>query len=85
MKRYITCKKEEEKKDEPERSFKLDEILLLKDINLQVMRGEFVVIIGEIGSGKSSLLSSIVGEMLYIPEKTRKKYGDQQLNEPEIK
>ena len=65
MKRYITCKKEEEKKDEPERSFKLDEILLLKDINLQVMRGEFVVIIGEIGSGKSSLLSSIVGELLF--------------------
>ena len=49
------------------------------------MRGQFVVIIGEIGSGKSSLLASMIGEMLYVPDKIKKKYSDQQLNEPEIK
>lgn len=35
----------------------------LKDINFQVNRGEFVVVVGEIGAGKSSLLAAIVGEM----------------------
>ena len=55
----------------------MDSLLLLKDIRLNVMRGEFVVIIGEIGSGKSSLLSSMVGEMLYIPDSIKQKYGDQ--------
>ena len=46
----------------------MNEIMLLRDISLKVMRGEFVVIIGEIGSGKSSLLNAIVGEMLYVPD-----------------
>jgi ATP-binding cassette, subfamily C (CFTR/MRP), member 1 len=35
----------------------------IKDINFQIKRGEFVVIVGEIGAGKSSLLSALVGEM----------------------
>jgi ATP-binding cassette, subfamily C (CFTR/MRP), member 1 len=35
----------------------------LKDINIRIQRGEFVVIVGEIGSGKSSLLAALVGEM----------------------
>jgi ATP-binding cassette, subfamily C (CFTR/MRP), member 1 len=35
----------------------------LKDISFQVKRGELVVIVGEIGSGKSSLLAALVGEM----------------------
>jgi len=35
----------------------------LKDINLTVNRGELIVVVGEIGSGKSSLLAALVGEM----------------------
>jgi len=35
----------------------------LKDINFRIKRGEFVVVVGEIGAGKSSLLSALVGEM----------------------
>lgn len=35
----------------------------LKDINFTVKRGELIVVVGEIGSGKSSLLAAIVGEM----------------------
>jgi ATP-binding cassette, subfamily C (CFTR/MRP), member 1 len=35
----------------------------LKDISFQIKRGEFIVIVGEIGSGKSSLLAALVGEM----------------------
>ena len=34
------------------------------------MRGEFVCIIGGVGSGKSSLLSSILGDMIYLDKET---------------
>jgi ABC-type multidrug transport system fused ATPase/permease subunit len=35
---------------------------ILKDINLQIHEGEFVAIVGEVGSGKSMLLLSLLGE-----------------------
>lgn len=56
-------KKEEDKK----KAQCLDEIITLKDIDLQIKKGEFVCIIGEIGSGKSTLLLSMLGELLYVP------------------
>ena len=37
--------------------------LALKDVNLSVTRGKCVAVIGKIGSGKTSLLSALVGEM----------------------
>ena len=45
----------------------LDNIIDLKDINLQVKKGDFVVIIGEVASGKSTLLNALIGEMVYLP------------------
>ena len=62
-------KKEDEKKeDEKDKKAQcLDEIITLKDIDLQIKKGEFVCIIGEIGSGKSTLLLSMLGELLYVP------------------
>ncbi|XP_077869738.1 LOW QUALITY PROTEIN: ATP-binding cassette sub-family C member 10-like, partial [Saccoglossus kowalevskii] len=38
-------------------------ILKLTDINLEVRKGQLIGIIGRVGSGKSSLLSAITGEM----------------------
>ena len=35
----------------------------LKDISFQIKRSEFIVVVGEIGAGKSSLLAALVGEM----------------------
>ena len=35
---------------------------LLKNINLEINKGEFVAIVGEVGSGKSLLLFSLMGE-----------------------
>ncbi|CAN8325085.1 unnamed protein product [Cochlearia groenlandica] len=37
--------------------------LILKHVSLSVPKGSFVAIIGEVGSGKTSLLNSLLGEM----------------------
>ncbi len=42
------------------------ETLILKDINLSVNKGEFLYIIGKVGSGKSSLLKTFYNELPLI-------------------
>lgn len=39
-------------------------VVALEDVNLQVQRGEFVVVVGHNGSGKSTLLSIVSGDLL---------------------
>ena len=36
----------------------------LSDLQLKVRKGELIAVVGEVGSGKSSLLSAILGEMV---------------------
>ena len=31
-------------------------------------KGDFVVIVGDVGSGKSSLLSAMIGDMIHVPK-----------------
>lgn len=47
----------------------LGQIITLRNINLNIKHGELVCIIGDVGSGKSSLLSALIGDMLYMQEK----------------
>jgi ABC-type phosphate/phosphonate transport system ATPase subunit len=47
---------------------KLSNYLDLKDISLNVKKGSFVCIVGDVGSGKSSLLHAINGEMIHIQQ-----------------
>ena len=42
----------------------------LKDIELKVGKGQFVAVIGQVGSGKSSLISAILGEMELVESET---------------
>ena len=65
----------------------LNNIIDLKDINLQVKKGEFVVIIGEVASGKSTLLNAIIGEMVYLPQNQIDFIGDpsRKMSENELK
>jgi ABC-type lipoprotein export system ATPase subunit len=42
-----------------------ENIHILKDINISFQKGKFVMILGDIGSGKSSLLLSILNEMIH--------------------
>ncbi|KAK9040842.1 hypothetical protein V6N11_015978 [Hibiscus sabdariffa] len=44
---------------------------VLKNINLEVKKGELTAIVGTVGSGKSSLLASILGEMHKISGKVK--------------
>ena len=50
--------------------------ILLKSLNLTIYSGEFICIIGEVGSGKSSLISCILGDMIAIDEDTINEIGD---------
>ena len=56
--------------------------ITLKNINLDIKKGEFVAVVGEIGSGKSSLISSIIGYMLYIDKDIVYSYKDIQISNP---
>lgn len=40
-----------------------DEHLILKDVNFQAEEGEFIYLIGKVGTGKSSLLKTFYGEL----------------------
>ena len=46
---------------------KLSKFVTLKNIKMEVKKGEFISIIGDVGSGKSSLLQALIGDMIYIP------------------
>ena len=40
-----------------------DELVVLQNVNLEIHKGEFVYIIGKVGSGKSSLLKTLYSEV----------------------
>ena len=42
----------------------VQEAQTLTDINLEVLPGQLVAVVGQVGSGKSSLLSAMLGEMM---------------------
>ena len=56
------------KAEEQKKQNKLDNIVALKNINLHVKKGELVFIIGKVGAGKSSLLSTVIGDLLPVSQ-----------------
>ncbi|CAH9079160.1 unnamed protein product [Cuscuta europaea] len=44
---------------------------VLKDLNFEIKKGELVAVVGTVGSGKSSLLGSVLGEMHKLSGKVR--------------
>ncbi|MFS7901701.1 putative ABC-type xenobiotic transporter [Helianthus anomalus] len=44
---------------------------VVKNLNIEIKNGELAAIVGSVGSGKSSLLSSVIGEMHKISGKVR--------------
>ena len=41
----------------------VDDVTILRNIDMRVRDGELVAVVGSVGSGKSSLLSAILGEL----------------------
>ena len=44
----------------------MNNFVALKNLDLSIKKGEFVCIIGDVGSGKSSLLSALIGDLLHL-------------------
>ena len=60
-------------------SAKINNKIILKNINLNIKRGEFHVIMGRNGSGKSTLSNIITGKEGYIKESGKLLYNNQNL------
>ena len=50
----------------------------MRELDLEIYRGEFVCIIGDVGSGKSSLLNSVIGDLIYISDDQIADFGGMQ-------
>ena len=61
---------EEEEVEKP-----LKDYLNLQNLNIKINKGEFVCVIGDVGSGKSSLFAAAIGDMIYVPEPQIKDFG----------
>lgn len=59
----------------------LENFAAIKNLDIKIKKGEFVCIIGDVGSGKSSLLSALIGDLLYLPEEVMSENKDQKMNE----
>ena len=62
------------------KTIKLEQRVTLKDIDIRIKKGEFWAIIGEVGSGKTSLISTLLGEILTIENETIDRYKDEELD-----
>jgi len=60
---------------------KISNISTLKGMNLQIKKGEFVCVIGEVGSGKSSLIQSMIGDLLYMENDFFQVFKNVEINE----
>lgn len=47
------------------------EVAVLEDVNFEVNKGEFVYLIGKVGTGKSSLLKTIYGELPVVGQEAK--------------
>ena len=71
----------ENKKENDLNNQKFEQIISVKNINLQIKKGKFICIIGDVGSGKSSLLSTIIGDLKYIQKEFYNKNSDNQIDD----
>ena len=44
------------------------DLCVLNEVNLELQKGEFVYLIGKVGSGKTSLLKTLYGCLLYTSD-----------------
>ena len=59
----------------------MDDIITLKSIDLQVKKGEFICIIGDVGAGKSSIINALLGELTYLDKETYDRVKDEEITD----
>lgn len=62
------------------KEMKVKDIVTLKNITLNIEKGEFICIIGEIGSGKSSLINALMADLIYMSNETVKDLEDKEVD-----
>lgn len=83
-KKISTEQQEEEKKEEEEKLKKkealentsLQKLQVLSDLDISIKKGEFVCIVGDVGSGKSSILSSLVGDLVLLEPSLKDNFSE---------
>jgi ABC-type phosphate/phosphonate transport system ATPase subunit len=63
-------------KTETVNSSTLEQYIQLKQVDLKIKRGEMVCVIGDVASGKSTLLRTIVGDTIFVPQSLIQDYKD---------
>lgn len=59
--------------------------MAVRNLDLQINKGEFVCIIGDVGSGKSSLLSALIGDLLHLPQEFVSQNSEKLISDEEFK
>ena len=55
--------------------------IVLKNISLNIAKGDLVYVIGRFGGGKSSLINAILGELIYIDDSTMSEFSNREVDE----
>lgn len=66
--------------DDP-KNIRVMESIQITDLNLQIHKGEFICVIGAVGSGKSSLIHALLGDMIYMNKEMIDEYKDSYMND----
>jgi ABC-type lipoprotein export system ATPase subunit len=60
---------------------KVSDFVTIKNLDLQIKKGEFVCILGDVGSGKSSIIQLMIGDLLYMQRDFFKLFRHLDVNE----
>ena len=63
------------------RNMKVTDSVQISDLDLQIHKGEFICIIGPVGSGKSSLISALLGDMIYMSDGIIEEYANNYMDD----
>lgn len=74
---------ERSREAEPE-VVRLSNLTVLKRMNITFEKGKLICVIGDVGSGKSSLLSALLGDLQYLDSNFLEKEQDQDLASEEV-